>query len=498
MICLAFAGIDVGTSGCKMVAYDLEGNVLASSKREYKEMGTDGHREIDPNLVWENVQAVIRETAVNCSEKIEALAIASLGESIVCLDDKGKVLCNSMITGDKRGIEECKKLEQVISKEEVMNITGLPLSEMFSLPKFLWMHENTNIFVKAKYILFFEDFIGYKLTGNRKISYSSASRSMAFDIEKKEWSKRLLGYVGIDVEQLSEPLSPGSIVGKISEEISEMLMLSDETLVFVGGHDQNCAALGSGVVSGEQGEDGHGTCEVMLLMLPKILRTKYMIENDLSCVPYMFPDTYLTLIELTTCGILMNWCRDTLFDEIRKKCLETGEEFFTHMDSKLSMELQNLLVLPQFGSSGNPHINFDTKGLIWGLTIHTTPYEIYQAVKEGMAFQMLLAYETLLPLGIETQYICITGGGAASEYTLQMRADIFDKEIVVLENKESGTLGCAIISATAMNHFASLEDAVEHMVKIKKRFQPNKERHKKYRQQYEKYKKLYELMYDFK
>ena len=55
----------------------------------------------------------------------------------------------------------------------------------------------------------------------------------------------------------------------------------------------------------------------------------------------------------------------------------------------------DVLVLPQFGSSGNPDINYDTKGTVWGVTIHTKPEEIYQALREGIAFQILMAYETL-------------------------------------------------------------------------------------------------------
>ena len=56
---------------------------------------------------------------------------------------------------------------------------------------------------RAEAILFYEDFVGYMLTGQRKVSYSSAARSMAFDIRKMEWSKELLKLAGIRAEQMS-------------------------------------------------------------------------------------------------------------------------------------------------------------------------------------------------------------------------------------------------------------------------------------------------------
>ena len=48
---MAFAGMDVGTSGCKMLVYDLDGNVIFQSERRYQEEGTGGYRELDPDIV---------------------------------------------------------------------------------------------------------------------------------------------------------------------------------------------------------------------------------------------------------------------------------------------------------------------------------------------------------------------------------------------------------------------------------------------------------------
>jgi xylulokinase len=495
---MAFAGLDIGTSGCKMVVYSLDGSILYQVHRPYKEFGDNGYREIKPEEVLYNVKEVIKDVAHGSPEPIEAFSIATLGESIVCLDKYGKSLCNSMVTGDKRGIEETEKLIEQVDKEEIMNITGLPASEMYSLPKLIWMNENTGVFKEAEFILFYEDFIGFVLTGKRKVSYSSASRSMVLDIEKKEWSEKLLKIAGISSTQMSDPVPSGTILGKVKKEISIELNLSEDTIIVAGGHDQNCAALGAGVISQLQGEDGLGTCEVMLMMLPGALKTKYMIENDLVCVPYILPDTYLTYIEITTSGILMNWCRDTFFEDIKQKCEKEGMNFFEYMDELASNVETDLLILPQFGSSGNPNVNYDAKGLIWGLTVHTKPVEIYRAIKESMAFQMKMAYESLQPFQIDLDSIRVTGGGANSSLTLQIRADVFGINMDTLVSKESGTLGCMIIAATALGKYKSFEDGVNQVVKVNKTYIPNIEIQENYKNKYEQYKRLYKLMYNFK
>ena len=105
----------------------------------------------------------------------------------------------------------------------------------------------------------------------------------------------------------------------------------------------------------------------------------------------------------------------------------------------------DIMLLPQFGSSGNPDLDMNTQGTITGLTIHTKPEELYRAILEGFAFQMKLSFEKLKDLGVvEMARIVATGGGARSDLTLQIMADVFDMEIMTLESEESGTLGCAM------------------------------------------------------
>ncbi|MDC7291123.1 FGGY family carbohydrate kinase [Blautia schinkii] len=495
---MAFAGIDVGTSGCKMVVYNLRGDILCQARRDYHEKGEYGYREIDPEEVITCVMQVIKEAASLSPETIEGLAVASLGESIVCLDRDDKSLCRSMVTGDPRGIEETKELLNYISADKIMDITGLPPSEMYSLPKFIWMKKYTDIFPRTSKVLFYEDFVGYVLTGNRKVSYSSAARSMAFDINNKCWSSFLLELAGIRVEQLSEPVPSGTIIGSIRKDIAEQLNLSPDTIVAAGGHDQTCAALGGGLAAQGVGEDGHGTCEFMFMMLPELMKNEFMRSYDLPCVPYVFPDTYLTSLEITTCGILTNWFRDAIFDGIKIRCKAEGKDFFQYMDELASSIETEVLILPQFGSSGNPHIDYDVRGTITGLTTHTKPEEIYLALKEGMTFQMLMGYEKAAELGVVLEHMILTGGGASSDLTLQMRADVFGIPASCLKSKESGTMGCMILAATAAGRYKDFKDGVEKAVKLDKTYYPRKDKEPYYKNKYNKYKKLYDLMHGFK
>lgn len=495
---MAFAGLDVGTSGSKMLVYDPDGNVLFSASGKYEELGEGGRRELNPETVMRCVKEVLREVGEHCPEAIEAMAVTSLGESVVCLNREGGVLCNSMLTGDCRGIEETGEIIGKIGAQRLFEITGLPPNELYGLPKYMWLNRNTDAVRRADAIFFYEDFVGYMLTGQRKVSYSSAARSMAFDIRRMEWSEELLGLAGIRKAQMSSPVRPCTVIGTILPEAARELHLNPAMKLVAGGHDQSCAALGSGLIGMKAGELGMGTCEFLFAMLPGAMMTPYMIENDFTCIPHIIPGTYLSSLEVTTCGALKNWARDNILKEFKTQCAGRGENFYSSIDKAVQDIRTGVMVLPQFGSSGNPDLSMDARGTITGLTIHTKAEEIYRAILEGMAFQMALSYERLRTLGTQMNHIVATGGGAASELTLQIRADVFNMKVLSLVNEESGTLGCMLMAAAAVGAYPSLEEGIRRAVKIKKEFLPDRKMHEYYMGKFEKYKILYEKMFDFR
>ena len=495
---MAFAGLDVGTSGSKMLVYDLDGNIIFTASRKYTELGDNGRRELEPETVMKYVKEVLREVGDNCPEKIDAMAVTSLGESVVCLDKNNRALANSMLTGDCRGIPETQEIIDRIGAQKIFEITGLPPNELYGLPKYMWLNRNSDAVKNAKAILFYEDYVGYMLTGERKVSYSSAARSMAFDIRKKDWSEELLSLADIRKEQMSEPVEPCTVIGTILPEVADELHLNPDMKLVVGGHDQSCAALGSGLTDMKTGECGMGTCEFIFTMLPHAVMTPYMIENDFTCIPYILPGTYLSSLEVTTCGVLKNWARDTILKGFKMECESRGKNFYACIDKAIADIRTDVMVLPQFGSAGNPDLSMDARGTITGLTIHTKAEEIYRAILEGMAFQMYLSYERLKSLGTEMESIVATGGGAVSDLTLQIRADVFDMKVMSLENEESGTLACMIMAAAGVGAYPSIQDGIKRAVKIKKVFTPDSEMHTYYMEKFRKYKLLYEKMYDFK
>ncbi|MCB6201473.1 FGGY-family carbohydrate kinase [Extibacter muris] len=494
---MAVGGLDIGTSSSKFVAFKNDGTILYESKKEYQEYGTDGIREIHPGEVWAAVVEVLKEAASRCPEPIEGFAITTLGESFVAIDARDRVLNASMVTGDKRGIDESRKIIHEYGSEKIMTLTGIPPSEMYALPKMIWTKEHTDILSRARYLLMYEDYVAYMLTGVRKISYSQASRSMAFDIRKKEWIKELLELAGLDEEMMSKPVPSGEVIGNLRKEICTRTGLSEKTVIVAGGHDQMCAALGNGVLEPGICGDGMGTCEVMAMLLDGVCTGDTMIKSETPCVPYLHEDSYLTYLVMTNCGSLMNWYRDTWMNVKYLSPDIALNKRLSLLDEDVDEEPTGLLVIPDFGSSGNPHIDYEARGTIWGLTIHTRPGELFRGFKEGMAYHMKLCVETLKPMGIRPEIIRASGGGAASDITLQIRADVFGLPVCKMEHSEAGAKGCMLLASAALGIYKDEKEAFDSTLRLEKTFYPDRNRHAQYMLLFEKYRQLYETVYMF-
>lgn len=87
---MSLLGLDVGTTGCKAIVFDLEGNALSSAYREYPLLHPQsGWAELDANQVWMKVEESIQEVANQVkANPIKALSISTIyGEKFAVYKD---------------------------------------------------------------------------------------------------------------------------------------------------------------------------------------------------------------------------------------------------------------------------------------------------------------------------------------------------------------------------------------------------------------------------
>jgi len=180
------------------------------------------------------------------------------------------------------------------------------------------------------------------------------------------------------------------------------------------------------------------------------------------------------------------------------KVKQSSSSVYDLLNNNCPEKPSGMFVLPHFqGAGGTPDMEKRSRGMIYGLTMETGIFDIYRSVLEGINYEMLLNLETLKDFGIAPKKIFASGGGARSNAWLQIKADIFNREIIPVKEEEGGALGGAMMAAIALGCCKNEKEAVELFVKYKPGISPNEKNASIYQELYDKYKKLREAEMSF-
>ena len=482
---MKIAGLDIGTTGCKLTVFDENGSQLGKAYRDYPVRRAVSGHEIDISTMMDSVYAVIGEMAEQYPD-IAGIGVTSFGEVFVMTDEAGEPLHTAMLYTDPRGSEECAELVQRLGADRIAQITGLAPHEMYSVSKMMWIRKHhPEVYAAAKRIHLIEDYVVWHLTGKAQIDYSLASRTMAFDIRALAWSSEIFDAAGIDMRLMSTPVRTGTSAGNITPAASQRTGLSANCQIVSVSHDQVAAAIGAGAFDGTVGVDGAGTVECLTPIYDEIPDIGVMSRGFFSVVPYVIPGKYVAYAFSYTGGALIQWCMNTVG---RGETNQSMEEAYGRD------EPSGLLVLPHFAGAATPYMDTGSRGAILGLTTAHTPADIYRACMEGVVYEMKLNYDALEGSGVRIERLHATGGGARSKVWMQMKADVLDLPVTALKTGDAGTVGSAMLTGIAAGMFRDLSDAAAHMVQAAETYEPRPEKHREYMQVYERYKEVYKAV----
>lgn len=490
---MKIAGLDIGTTGCKLTVFDKNGKYLGKAYHDYPVKRGAQEHEIDASDILDAVFEVICEMSGKYPD-IAGIGVTSFGETFIMADREGMPLHKAMLYTDPRGAEQCRTLEEKLGAKHIAAITGVKPHEMYSIPKIMWMKQNRpDVYAEAEHIFLMEDFVIFSLTGRAKIDYSLAARTMGFDITSLSWSGEIFRAANIKPELMSEPVPTGTAVGKVTAKVSERTGLAKDTVIVAMSHDQVAAAVGSGVFASDLAVDGAGTVECITPVYDGIPPLDVMYRGNYAVVPYVIPGKYVCYAFSYTGGALIQWCIDNLAK--KEKELAAGQEIsINEFLEKGSESPTGLLVLPHFAGAATPYMDTGSRGAVIGLTTDHTVPDIYRACMEGVVYEMKLNLDFLKDSGIRFEMLHATGGGARSAVWMQMKADVLNIPITALETADAGTVGSAMMTGIAVGCFQDLPDAADHMVEKKKVYYPDAQMHERYMEIYERYRKLYDAV----
>jgi D-xylulose kinase len=493
------AAIDAGTTGERVAIFSPEGEVVAWKYLEHDSFfPKPAWVEQEAKDWWDRVckasKTALREASKKgvTPEMIIGISVTNQRETVVPVDKSGKPLRRAIIWQDRRSTTECDRIKKAVGEDRVYDVTGLTVDPYFSAPKIKWIKEHEpNLYRETFKFLLVHDFLVNRLADDCITSWDNASRTMLFDIRKLRWSDELLDGMEIDRDKLPKPLPSGKRIGEVTRRASRETGFIYGTPVICGGGDQQCGALGVGVVKPGTIKATTGTGTFMLAFLKEpTLDPKKRVLCSCHCVP----GSWVQEASIFSTGTIYRWIRDELSEKEKLSAKSQGIDPYELLNREASLAppgSKGLLVTPHFAGAGAPHWNPYARGIIAGLAMGHTRKELVRAALEGIALEIRENIEVMKELGIPIAEMRVTGGASRNPCFNQIQADVYGLPVLRGRLEESTALGCAMISGLGTGIFRSVEDAAEKMVHITERYEPNPKNKPIYDRLFEIYKKIY-------
>ena len=492
-------GIDIGTSGTKIVLFNEKGEVIASHTVEYKMyQPRNGYAEQNPDDWWnstvEGIQKVISKSQVDVKE-IKGIGLSGQMHGLVMLDEHNNVIRNAIIWCDQRTSAECEEITNKVGAQRLIEITANPALTGFTASKILWVKNNEpENYDKCRHILLPKDYIRFKLTGGYATDVSDASGMQLLDIKNRCWSEEVLLKLGIDKSLLPEVYESQKITGKVTASVAKITGLKADTIVVAGAGDNAAAAIGTGVVEDKKAFTTIGTSGVVFIHTSKmIIDPKGRVHTFCAAVPGEWHVMGVT----QGAGLSLKWFKDNFcYSEVQQADL-MGVDIYSLLDKKaekVPIGSNKLIYLPYLMGERTPHLDPDARGVFMGLSVNHKNDDMIRAIMEGVSYSLNDCISVFNEMNISFKNMNICGGGGKSPLWRQMLADIYDCSVTTMQSEEGPALGAAILALVATHEYRSVPEACKKIIQIKETQNPISVNTSKYKKYYDVYKETYSAL----
>lgn len=152
---------------------------------------------------------------------------------------------------------------------------------------------------------------------------------------------------------------------------------------------------------------------------------------------------------------------------------------------------EGLVFLPYLSGERTPHADPHARGAFFGLSLRHGPAHLVRAVLEGVAYGMRDSLELMRGLGLRTNRIRLSGGGAKSPLWCTIQASIYGRPGYTLVREEGPAMGAAMLAGIGTGVFRDYPSACRVGVGEKAGFAPVAGWIDEYRKGYKIYRGLY-------
>ena len=418
-----FFAIDLGaTSGRTIIGSINEGKFDLEEVTRFPNnlIEQGGHYYWDIHALYFEIIRGLKEVAQRGLE-ITSIGIDTWGVDFVFIGDDGAILRNPRAYRDPITFEAMDDyLENVISKKEVYDITGIQFMNFNSIFQLYAMkREKNTAFLNAAKILFVPDALSWMLTGKEVCEYTIASTSQMLDPRTKQLDERLLSSLGLNRSSFGTMVNPGTEIGVLTEEVQRLTGLGAVPVIAVAGHDTGSAVAAVPAKDEQFAYLSSGTWSLMGI------ETKDAIISDRS---YELNFTNEGGIEGTT-RFLKNICGMWLYERCRKEWPEEVRRL-SHPELQgqaMGVEAFRSLINPDDPMFANPSSMIEAIQTYCRQTnqpVPETPAEICRCIFDSLALRYRQVFTWLQEFAsFPINVLHIIGGGSLNTYLNQFTAN---------------------------------------------------------------------------
>lgn len=438
---MSYIGVDVGTTRIKALVYDPERRqALAVASIQTPVATTELGPVHHPAEILEAVAHVIGKVLAHASRStggilpIEAIAVASVGEEVVLVDERGQAVDDAPTWYNQLGQEEAPRLIEEAGGSFAWPLRPDPTLSFFKLA---WLSTHRRWAVgRAASFTDLGSYVTCSLAGLPAASFvmdwSHASRTGFYSPKSHDWDHPLAARSGVVPGMLPRLVPSGSVVGPLGRLFADRWGITNDCLMVAGGHDHFCGAYACGVSQAGELFISAGTSEAQVVLSRSLPDRSGLDDIDLGS----FVDSEHTYLHVAIpAGHLFGQWRALLYADTS--------------DAELYRELEGVPV----GSDG---IRCLVDRRRWRMTLHNVPTTagraaVMRSLLEGLA---IVAEQVTASLEVAsgTQIVRVLAAGVPTRHRLwrEIRAATCARPMSFVAVEEPSALGVALLAQRAV------------------------------------------------
>ncbi len=434
-----FLGIDVGTSGVKVVALRDDGKL--HEQRSAPLAISRPHplwSEQEPDNWWAATEAAVLALSAETRAQVAGIGLAGQMHGATLLGDDDRPLRPAILWNDGRSFMECEELEA--AEPRLRTITGNIAMPGFTAPKLAWVRKHEPaLFDKIGTVLLPKDYVRLRMTGDKASDMADSAGTLWLDVAARDWSEAMLAASGLTRAQMPRLFEGSDATGTLRADVAAAWGMA-RVPVAAGGGDNAAGAAGVGVIGDGDALLSLGTSGVIFVAThdfrPNPARA---VHAFCHCLPDMWHQMAVHL----SAAACIDWAASltgldgpaALFAQAERTGVAAGPELF----------------LPYLSGERTPHNDPHVRGAFLKLDNETDRGRLAAAVLEGVAFAHADGLDALREAGTQVEELAVIGGGSRSHHWGRILAAALGVRLVYLEGGEVGpALGAARLAQIAV------------------------------------------------